>query len=106
MKTCYVCGKDIMPRKIKASHYDPKHLDTFAAMFEDHLVRRADLPVYVGQDKYRHQKCEAGSAAWMKMQKHLPKRKRSEFYEVFKEVYDNDKAIRERTRVDTEQAES
>ncbi len=87
-KTCYVCGKEIIPRKINATHYDPKHLDTFATVFENHLVRRADLPLYVGQDKYRHTNCEAGSAAWMKQQKSIPKKRRSEFYEIFKKELD------------------
>lgn len=78
---CYVCKKEIAPRKINPARYDPKHLQTYAVVYHGELVRRADLPVYIGQDRYRHESCAPGSAKWMHVQKR--KRKKSEVYQDF-----------------------
>jgi hypothetical protein len=87
--TCYVCHKEIVPRKINAAKYDPKHLQTFAALYEGQLVRRSDLPVNIGRDMYRHEGCEAGSPKWMKGQASMKKKARSEFYDIVKEIENN-----------------
>jgi hypothetical protein len=84
--TCYVCGREIIPRLVKERQYDAQHMLGMAAMYQGRLVRRADIPLYVGRDTYRHQSCEAGSKAWMKYQKAMRKKSRSEFYKIFLEI--------------------
>jgi len=64
--TCYVCGKEIEPREVSPADYGSAHLDTFITVIHGHWYRRIDLPVYIGQDTYRHASCEPGSAKWMK----------------------------------------
>lgn len=46
-------------------------------------------PVYIGQDKYRHMRCEAGGKRWMRVQEAKPKRQRSALFEVFKDALKN-----------------
>jgi hypothetical protein len=74
--TCYVCGgelKEVTERYARSDYFLPtvqplKHITS---------------PVYIGKDTYRHRRCEPGGARWMEIQGSLPRRKRSEFYEMF-----------------------
>lgn len=91
---CYVCQQLIVPRTVKPEDYEPKHLATFAAVYEGRLVRRADLPVYIGQDTYRHESCAPGTAKWIAIQKRRG-RKRSKmltYYLTPKKENDHDGA--------------
>ncbi len=42
------------------------------------------VPVYIGKDLYRHQRCSPGDARWMKVQEEKPRKERSEMYPYFK----------------------
>lgn len=39
-------------------------------------------PIYIGNEIYRHKRCEAGSQKWMKIQRRKTKN-RSELYDYF-----------------------
>jgi hypothetical protein len=82
--TCYVCNNEIAPKVVKPEKYDPRTLNTFLTVGRDgKWYRRIDLPLYIGQDMYRHTACEPGSARWFKAQDAMPKRKRSKLYDLF-----------------------
>jgi hypothetical protein len=81
--TCYVCHKEIDPRKVNPGNYDAKSVKTFVAFVSGEYVKRSDLPVYVGKDMYRHESCAPGSSRWMRVQEAKPKKHRSEIYRYF-----------------------
>lgn len=81
--TCYICHKEIAPRKVDPSNYSAKSVKTFVARVAGEYVRRSDLPVYVGKETYRHESCAPGTARWMKAQEAKPKKHRSEIYYYF-----------------------
>jgi len=82
--TCYVCGKVIEPKAVKPEKYEAKTMNTFITAGRDGLwYRRIDLPVYVGNDTFRHDACTPGGAKWIALEKRKKRRKQSELLPYF-----------------------
>ncbi len=87
---CYVCGKEIEPREVQLKNYDPKHLGTWVANYKGKWVRRSDLPVYVGNDTYRHESCAPGTAKWITIRKSKGRRRSKMLTYFTRKDHDND----------------
>lgn len=74
--TCYVCKTEIK-EKTEIGARELYFLPT------ENQFKHITSPVYIGKDIYRHRRCEPGGARWMEIQLSLPRRKRSEFYDLF-----------------------
>ncbi len=81
--TCYVCNKEIVPREVDVEKYQPQMIVRLLANYRGKWVRRSDVPVYIGNDLYRHESCAPGTAKWITIQK-TKGRRRSKMLTYFR----------------------
>ncbi len=72
---CYVCNREL--EQLTDSYRE------FYFLPAEKQLKHITSPISIGNDIYRHRRCEPGGSKWMQIQASLPRRKRSEFYDYF-----------------------